>query len=413
MPYEIWTAVLVTALGSGAAFVGLLVCRRGMEALLAVLTLAFMAGNTMAILRVVEFYDLPAIALAAGAVSLAAAMGGWGLVSAVMPLVLESRELPPQLGELADVGDAGPVVLLLACLEPETYSPRRVATELAALSNAGLREAGLTITPFLYLAQKTRYRTMGGSSPEVSSARRLARFLDASVLERWPDAVVDLVDCGTPYALASVVSELASSGRRQFVITNVSVAESYELDRATAALNGLRPQTAGISIEVTPPLWGSEALARKIAERIMAVTADPAATGVALVMHGQSESRHQTHPDFDEQESAFCSRIRLVLQEQGIDEQMVRPCYHDWESPDATETVRHLAALGCKRVVVTPACFPFESATTVLDLPVAVAQARVDEHVATVVLSAWNDEQGIAEILMKSILEALPEPDRV
>ncbi|MHB9003890.1 MAG: CbiX/SirB N-terminal domain-containing protein [Coriobacteriia bacterium] len=413
MPYGIWTAVLITALGCGAAFVGLLVSRRGMEAPLALLTLAFIAGNTLAILQVVKFYDLPVIALAAGAVSFAAAMGGWGLVSALMPLALESREAPPKLSDVPQANDVGPVVLLLACLEPETYSPRRVADELAALSNAGLREVGLIITPFLYLAQKTRYRTMGGSSQEVGSARRLARCLDELAVERWPGALVDLVDCSMPYALASRVRDLAATGRRRFVIANASVADSYELDRATAALNGLHPQTMGLCIEATPPLWGSEALAHKIAERIMAVTADPAATGVALVMHGQTEARHQNNPEFDEQEAAFCSRIRLVLQEQGIDEQMVRPCYHDWESPDTTETVRHLAALGCKRIVVTPACFPFESATTVLDLPVAVAQARVDEHVSTVVLSAWNDESGIAEILMKSIAEALPQEDRI
>jgi protoheme ferro-lyase len=386
---------------------------------MALLTLAFMAGNTVAILQVARLYGEPAIALAAAAVSLAAAAGGWGLASALLAPLLEDRDVPPEVRETDDSsnseagGDSNPgttgddtgipAVLLLVCLEPETYSPRRVATELAALAHAGLREAGLIITPFLYLAQKTRYRTMGGTSQEAASARRLTRCLEELVTTRWPGASVELVDCSTTYALASRVSELAAAGHRRFVVANASVADSYELDRATAALNSLHPRAIGLGVEVTPPLWGSEPLASKVADRVLAVTADTATTGVALVMHGQPDSRHQTNPDFDEQEAAFCSRVRLLLQEEGIDEHMVKSCYHDWESPDATETVRHLAALGCKRVVVVPACFPFESTATVLDLPVAVAQARVEEHVSTVVLPAWNDEQGIAEILVQAI----------
>lgn len=412
MPYAIWTAVLVTGMACGAAFVGLLVGRRGVEPLMALLTLVFMAGNTMAVLRTAAYYELSEIALLAGFVSLAAAGGGWGLASSLLAPLLESREATPELQQATDERDPGPVALLLACLEPEKYSPGRVAAELAQLSTAGLREPGLIITPFLYMAQKARYRAMGGYSQEASSARRLARRLDHMVAEAYPGAQVELVDCSSPHTLASSVRTLATLGHRRFVVANAAVAESYELDRSTAALNSLHPASLGILVDFTPPLWGSERLAEKIVDRIVAVTVDPARTGVALVMHGQPESRQQTNPDFDEQEAAFCSRIRLLLQEQGMDAHNVRSCYHDWETPDATETVRHLAAMGCTRVVVTPATFPFESATTVLDLPVAVVQARVDEHVSTVVLPAWNEEVVLAEVLLEGISSSLGPPQR-
>lgn len=406
MPYPIWTAVLVTGLASGAAFVGLLVGRRSLEPLMALLTLAFMAGNTAAVLRTAEYYEDPSIALLAGFVSLAAAGGGWGLASSLLAPLFQDRETSLELQASDPEDEKGLVVLLLVCLEPERYSPRRVATELAQLADAGLREAGVIITPFLYMAQKARYRAMGGFSPEAGAARRLTRRLDEIVANARPGATAELVDCSTPGSLASSIRALAQRGHRQFVVANASIADSYEVDRATAALNSLHPHSIGVRVDFTPPLWGSERLAEEIAERILAVTAEPADTGVALLMHGQPESRHQSHPDFDEQEAAFCSRIRLLLQEKGMDEHNVRSCYHDWESPDATETTRHLAAMGCKRVVAVPACFPFESATTVLDLPVAVAQARVDEHVSTVVLSAWNDEILLADVLLAAIADA-------
>ena len=104
---------------------------------------------------------------------------------------------------------------------------------------------------------------------------------------------------------------------------------------------------------------------------------DPETTGVALLMHGQPDAHQQTHAHFDIQENAFCNRVRMMLVEKGIAESNIRLCWMDWRAPDVTETVRHLAALGCDRILVVPACYPFDSMMTMLDLPMSVRQARV------------------------------------
>ena len=405
MPYEIWTAVLATGMACGASLVGLLVVKRTFEPLLMLTTLACMAINTVTVVRAATYYDAAGVTIAVGIVSLAAGAGGYGLASALLPVTLGTRSpASVTLDDSVPTHDPGVVVLLLAEVEPEVYSPRRTAAELAELAEVGLREAGIALTPFLYTAQKARYRAMGGKSPAAGAARRLTIALAEQLSADTRFARVELVDVGVPASLARTVKIFGAKGYRRFIAAGLTVGDAYALDRAKAELDLLRPGTVGIQIDYTPPLWGSDRLAEEMVRRILAAASDPANTGVALVMHGQPDTRQSTHPTFDVQEDAYCNRIRMLLSEHGVPERNVRLCFQEWQTPDATETVRHLAAVGCSHVVVAPVCVPLDSAPTILDLPLAVHQARVDEHVTTVVLSAWGEHVVVSEVLEHEIV---------
>ena len=69
--------------------------------------------------------------------------------------------------------------------------------------------------------------------------------------------------------------------------------------------------------------------------------------------------------------------------------------------------MRHLAALGCRTVVVMPACFPLDSIATMLDLPLSVRQARVGQGVNVLTLHAWHDDPGFVEALRSKVTSAL------
>jgi protoheme ferro-lyase len=132
---------------------------------------------------------------------------------------------------------------------------------------------------------------------------------------------------------------------------------------------------------------------------------------VALVLHGQPEAWQKSHASFDVQENSFANRVRATLIDRGLHQENIRLCYAEWRNPDITETVRHLAALGCSRVLICPACFPFESSVTILDMPVAVRQARVDAHVSTVVLGAWGDGPRLVDVLGTTVRWALHDSE--
>jgi hypothetical protein len=48
---------------------------------------------------------------------------------------------------------------------------------------------------------------------------------------------------------------------------------------------------------------------------------------------------------------------------------------------------------------------------TLLDLPMAIRQARVQEHVYVTALGAWGDDPAVASALKEAVIEAAAELD--
>jgi hypothetical protein len=193
-------------------------------------------------------------------------------------------------------------------------------------------------------------------------------------------------------------------------VAEAIVADSLEVDAAKRAVDALRLQDSGVSITYSGPLSGSERIASLVTSRALAVAGDLSAAGVVLVGQGQPEDRSRSRREFDEQETAFLNRVRMLLLDRGVPDQSVRIAWADWRSPEVTGTVRHLAALGCRRIIISPTCFPLDSIATLLDLQLSVRQARVDETVSVVTLPAWHDDAGLVEELRRSIASTLDSP---
>ncbi len=90
----------------------------------------------------------------------------------------------------------------------------------------------------------------------------------------------------------------------------------------------------------------------------------------------------------------------------GILADNIRLAWADWHGPDVTSTVRHVAALGCTRLVVAPACFPLDTVETMLELPLSIRQARIDDGVSVVSLVAWHDDPELVDELAERVLAA-------
>lgn len=408
MPAIAWIQLLGGALVTGATIVELLSLKRSAEpfALGVMLASTVLAGAGVA--RIDTSYNRAEVTVFAVLLALGVAAGGYGLVSAMLINLARRPHHPELVDEGSTVNTTVTAVLVLACIEPETYDPASTARDLLSLADAGLPETSIGITPFLYTAQKARYRAAGGRSPSAAQARSVAVQLQAQ-LDGKIFTRTDLVTCGEPNALAEQIARLYLQGFRRIVVAVASVAESYEIDRAKASVDALRPEASGLEIVYTSPLWASDSLVSTLARRITASTQNPTTTGVALLMHGQPEQRERTHPGFDVEENAFVNRVRMALIDSGYVENNIRLCRADWRPPDVTETVRHLAALGCTRILVAPACYPFESVSTILDLTVAMRQARVDPHVYVTRLAAWGEDPAFATALHDAIHAAHAE----
>jgi len=97
----------------------------------------------------------------------------------------------------------------------------------------------------------------------------------------------------------------------------------------------------------------------------------------------------------------------MCLIDNGIPDTNVRIAWAEWRTPDVTSAVRHLAAMGCLRIVVSPACFPLDTIQSTLDIEIAVRQARLDPSVAAITLTGYAGDPAFAEEIRGRALRAL------
>jgi protoheme ferro-lyase len=318
---------------------------------------------------------------------------------------------PLVIPEIAESAEPSPAVVLLAELEPRGYDVGATASALENLADEGLLQASLWVLPFLFMAQKTRYRAAGGSSPGPGELIAIAERVAAS-LASWGITHVDTAACEGDRSLAIRILAAAERGFRTIVVAQTFIAESLEVDRAKREVDALRLSDRGITVSYTEPLWSSARCAALVCARALAVASDLPSCGVVLVGQAQPEERSRIAEGFDLQETGYLNQIRAILLERGISEGHVRIAWADWRSPEVTGSVRHLAATGCRTVIVVPACFPLDSITTMLDIPMSVRQSRVDQSVNVLTLHGWHDDPGLVEALRGTILSALEPPEK-
>jgi protoheme ferro-lyase len=394
---SLWIVLIVGAILFGVALVGILVSRRTLEPVFATAALGAFACAAWAFGELSIVYDRFDVLLWALVFGVAAFGGGYALASTLLSTIAaHPRRLAAPIQLPDDTGTTA--VILLGDVDPDVYDERWTAADLDKLSDEGLLHVSIPILPFLFFAQKARYRAVGGVSPAAKQLQALAERVSDAV-KGTKVARVEPAWLGGERDLAVRVLRLAEHGFRTIVIDEVMIAGSLELDEAKRRVDALRLSDLGVSVTYTESLWGAERIAALVAERVMAVAADPAETGVVLVGLGQPEERARSCGSFDEHETGFLTRVRLLLLDRGISENNVRLAWADWHGPDVTSAVRHVAALGCTRVVVAPACFPLDTVETMLELPLSVRQARIDEQVSVVSLNAWHDDPALVEEL--------------
>lgn len=401
----IWAVLVFSAVAAGASFVAVLVVRRHAEFIVAVAGVGSFGLAAYTLFAIATIYERVDAVMYAFAFFAAGIVGGWSLASALLDRLATrpSRLSPPS--ELPD--DNGSVaVIVLSCTEPRVYDPAVTAGSLRTLSEEGMIEPSVTTLPFMFFAQKTRYRAIGGISPAAGELTAIAERLE-SALANAGVTRVDVAACSGARELSARVLDAVESGYRTVVVSALAVAESSHQSSAKQRTDALRLEALGIRIAYTDALGTAERLIEMLRDRVLATVADKSETGVVLVGHGQPESRAKRHPRFDEEETAFLSRVRMSLIGSGLPERSIRVAWAEWRSPDVTSAVRHLAALGYRRVIVLPGAFVVDTIATRLDLEMAVRQARVEDSVSVVTLPAWSEDDGVIGEMASRVLAEL------
>jgi hypothetical protein len=403
-----WVALLGGGVFAGLGPVAAMTWPRGREPFAVAGAVAAGLTSAAGLVGIAILGGRAGVAVAAGFLGVASGLCGFALGGAVLAqlgaepaLALLPDPLPPPTSRLG--------VILLSSAEPEEYRPSHVARELQQLADAGVQLPPEPMRPFIFASEKARFRFcehLGARDSVSATARRLSGLLGAvgaTVVPAWTD--------DHPFA-DEALATLCGTGVRRVVVAELTCARDAPFTRAKGRLSAVRTKEAGVEVVDAGTLWSSQALAERVAARIIEAAGSASRrplAGVALLGAGQAPEFDDVDPDRAEQETYFHQRVRALLVEAGFDAEHVRPAWVEWHDPGVTEVVRHLAALGCSRIVVAPASIPVETRSTLLDVREYVEHARVDAAVEVFVLPAWNDDPVVAQELADAVRRALTE----
>lgn len=406
----LWFGLLVGCVLFGSALVGALVLPRTVSPLAAGAGLFGLFGAVSAMGAIGTHYRTPEATAAGVIVFLAGITSGYAIAATALPYFAR-RGRPTRTGprrtEPDDNPRGGEAVILVCCAEPERYSARAIAVRQNLLADSAGIDVPPTALPFVFFAEKARYRAAGGVAPGPTVARRLAERV--SEVKHGTHRTVELAWCHAPETLATQVDLLAAAGEDSPAVVILGMPESGWIDEMRRMLDGSTHTGSPAGPIFSASVWNDRLLPIRLVERIMASTAGvgPEDVGVVLVGEGFPAQWEQRYPAATSTENYFNQRIRMLLGEAGVDERNVRVAWLNWQAPDVTEAVRHVAALGCTRIVVAPSTIALPTLETVLDLDHAVALARVPEDVQVVTLVPWGDDDGFADAVRRSANEAL------
>lgn len=400
-----WLALLAGCVVFGAAVVAALVLPRAIAPLASIVGLVGLVGALDAFGTLAARYGSFEAVSAATLVLLAGTAAGFSVAATALPH-LAPRSRPIAMPTRTE-GPSSDALVLVACSEPERYDPRAVATRQNLLAESAEIEVPATALPFVFYADKARYRAAGGRAPGYAIARELVTRVGACLGERV--ALVEPAWCHGPTSLTGAVARLAAEGATRVSVVVLGALESAQLDEARSILDRSLRDSEGPSVVFGPPVWTDRRLPQRLAERVLAVTegVSLAEAGVVLVDQGLPPLWERRYAAAANVENYFDQRVRMLLCEAGLSEQHVRIAWLDWQTPDVTEAVRHLAALGCTRIVVAAATIALPTLETVLDLGHAISLARVPEGVHVVTLRPWGDDEAFVDAVCASALESL------
>lgn len=402
---QYWLALLAGSLMLGTCIVAAMVLPRHYATLTVLLGIGGFVGSLYILGTIAQVYSTPTAIGAAVVVVVAGISLGYTIAASLIPhLSTMPRREAPSTSRRA----APSAVVLLDSAEPDRYDPRAIAHRQNLLAESADIELPLTAVPFMFLTEKTRYRAIGGRSPGSRVALMLAEKVEAT-WDAGESPVVALASSQYPADLRTVVATQVAHGARRVAIVPLGPSQSAATDRALALLDSDDDPPLASCVAIAPSIWDDATLVERLAERVLSCVGDTphASIGVALVCPGAPEAWERRYTGAGETENYFIQRVRMRLTEAGLKCDHVRVAWLDWQVPDVTETVRHLAVLGCQRIICAPATIVLPTLETLLDLERATSYARVPESVTMVTLGAWGDDDAVAHAVRSAATSVL------
>jgi len=402
-----WAVALTAGAAAGVCVCAALVARRRATAVLVVVAAAFMLVDLLACRAILAGTGRLDEVAAAIALSIAACGGGYALGAAILGSFGAPR--PPHRPIHVAPAVPGTHIVLLSDEEPEDYEPGLVRAGLARYDDSDIDLPPEFARPLIYASERSRYQRMGGS-PARACVRAVADSLQERLRARGLADDVVAAFCIGELSLHSAIQQIVADGGRRIIIVPLSAAWSRAFTVARDALPLAELEAGGVTIVSAHPLWASTDLSTMLAARVLTSLGDDRADdGVVLVSEGDPWEHARPHAEYREQLTFLIQRVRAELIRSGVAADRIRRAWLWFETPDVTEAVHHLAAVGARNVVLLPVTFPAQTISTMVDLSHAAEHAIADTGAAVTIIAPWGDDPAVIDALTETVREALEE----
>jgi protoheme ferro-lyase len=300
-------------------------------------------------------------------------------------------------------------VVLLAAGEPPHYGVESASRRLS-LADDAQDVPPVLLRPFYLRDLRSKYASIG-RSPYREYYIELSRKVQSRLDSNHKVYIAFYNDNPTlPQVLAQAIGE----GARHITLVHTRTTDPADAVKAGELLEGIDPESYGVSMSEIGPLFQSDLLpqiyVRRVLEAVPLVSSDLSKIGVLLVGRGHalSANRNTASVVRYNQENDFQERLRNALLKVGFSDERVVVSWLRWSPPTPAEGLGKLAAAGCKIVLWMPSTFAVDGTVTLYDIPSELDPAAKEAGISLVPLSAWNADDLAAEDIAARVRAATP-----
>jgi sirohydrochlorin ferrochelatase len=343
---------------------------------------------------------------------LAVACVGLGYLAGTVVYLSQSehRVLPAITRAPGDPGDGHIAVLYFTHGEPPAYSPMPWIETFHELDTDGVSFVPWPFRPIFLNNVRREYLKVGGSAHN-----KVHGIMLHSLILSMPQAQAQGVRfyqafLDSPPRPDEMAVQAINEGAGKLVILPVFLTTSSHTQAGEEMIQALDVEQYGVQVCYAKPLWDTEALQQMFVVRADRHLdgVDKAKVGILLVGHGQPNDWDRIYPTQTEQENLFRNQVRERLIQDGYQAENIVLGWMEFKEPDITQAVSQLAARGVERILAFSASISADSIHSDIQVPEAVAAARLPANVQVVHMGAWGNSSLVIDAIRQRILECEP-----
>jgi sirohydrochlorin ferrochelatase len=342
--------------------------------------------------------------------ALAGGVAGYLALTMVFLSQREVRALPPITRAPGDPGLGHTAIVYFTHGEPPAYSPLPWLETFHEFDADRAPFIPAPFRPLFFHNLRREYLTVGGSAHNRVHQAMLKR-LRASMPEaerqgaRFYLAFLDSAPRPDEMAIAAV-----NAGASRVILAAVFLTESSHTQAGQGMVAALHLEQYGVSVSATEPLWNAAALKQMFvarANRHLGNT-DKSRVGVLLVGHGQPAAWDKLYPKQTEQENRFRDDLEQLFIQDGYRPENLAQAWMEFKAPACAQMAKALAHNGIEKLFIFPTSISADSIHSDIQIPEAVAQARLPRTLEVVNMGAWGDDPLVIAALREKIEACAP-----